>query len=70
MMDNIKRREAIKLLSCAAASTLIMPSLFTSPLNSIMKRVIPISGENLPVVGLGTWQTFNIGRNQKFKIYP
>jgi diketogulonate reductase-like aldo/keto reductase len=24
-------------------------------------RVIPSSGENLPVIGLGTWQTFDVG---------
>jgi len=27
----------------------------------IMKRVIPSSGEQLPVIGVGTWQTFDVG---------
>jgi len=29
-----------------------------------MKRIIPSSGEKLPVVGLGTWQTFDVGGDQ------
>lgn len=29
----------------------------------IMKRAIPSSGEKLPVVGLGTWQSFDVGEN-------
>jgi diketogulonate reductase-like aldo/keto reductase len=31
---------------------------------SIQKRPIPVSGEPLPVVGLGTWQTFDVGSEQ------
>ena len=30
---------------------------------SIQQRPIPRSGERLPVVGLGTWQTFDVGPN-------
>lgn len=29
--------------------------------SSVAKRVIPSSGEELPCVGLGTWQTFDVG---------
>jgi diketogulonate reductase-like aldo/keto reductase len=31
---------------------------------TILKRSIPSSGEKLPVVGLGTWQTFDVGENE------
>ena len=65
MLDSIKRREAIKLMGCVAATTLISPTLFASNSNTIMKRNIPSSGEELPVVGLGTWQTFDVGQNQE-----
>lgn len=65
MKYNIKRREAIKLIGCAAATTLITPSLYAINSNSIMKRIIPSSGEQLPVIGLGTWQTFDVGNNQE-----
>lgn len=29
--------------------------------NTILKRQIPASRENLPAIGLGTWQTFDVG---------
>ncbi len=29
--------------------------------NSMISRPIPGSGEMLPVIGLGTWQTFDVG---------
>ena len=31
--------------------------------DQLIQRVIPSSGEKLPVVGLGTWQTFDVGNN-------
>jgi aryl-alcohol dehydrogenase-like predicted oxidoreductase len=30
---------------------------------TIMKRTIPSSGETLPSIGIGTWQTFDVGAN-------
>jgi diketogulonate reductase-like aldo/keto reductase len=65
MKYNIKRREAIKLIGCAAATSLITPSLYAINSNTIMKRTIPSSGEKLPVIGLGTWQTFDVGNNKE-----
>jgi diketogulonate reductase-like aldo/keto reductase len=31
---------------------------------NILKRKIPATGESLPVIGLGTWQTFDVSENQ------
>ncbi|HAS44950.1 MAG TPA: aldo/keto reductase [Microscillaceae bacterium] len=33
--------------------------------NQLIQRVIPSSGEKLPVVGLGTWQTFDVGNDRQ-----
>ena len=30
----------------------------------IIQRPIPRTGESLPVIGLGTWQTFDVGKGQ------
>ena len=30
------------------------------PGDAMLKRVIPSSGESIPVIGMGTWQTFNV----------
>ncbi|MEQ9423053.1 MAG: aldo/keto reductase [Cyclobacteriaceae bacterium] len=45
------------LVGCLACSVPAMAE------EKIMKRAIPSSGEKLPVVGLGTWQSFDVGEN-------
>jgi diketogulonate reductase-like aldo/keto reductase len=47
--------------AAAAAAILDGPKLTTTPAASPRTRPIPSSGELLPVVGLGTWQTFDVG---------
>jgi len=34
-----------------------------APVTGLLKRPIPRSGELLPVVGIGTWRTFDVGPN-------
>jgi len=53
------RRENLQLLSWLGMSTTIPTWILAS--EPIMKRVIPSSGEQLPVIGVGTWQTFDVG---------
>jgi diketogulonate reductase-like aldo/keto reductase len=66
-MTGINRREAMGLLmataagfGCAAAHA-VPPSSGSGAMHS---RRIPSSGEMLPVIGLGTWQTFDVGAGQ------
>ena len=68
MKTHWNRREAIQLVGCATAATLILPSLWAFKTNSIMKRKIPSSGEDLPVVGLGTWQSFDVGNDKEQRL--
>jgi diketogulonate reductase-like aldo/keto reductase len=37
------------------------PFAFASPSDSVLTRPIPSTGERLPIVGLGSWITFNVG---------
>jgi diketogulonate reductase-like aldo/keto reductase len=56
MTAKMSRREAIALLAYGAAASQAFgkaPSMLTRP--------IPSSKERLPVIGLGTWQTFDVG---------
>ncbi|HEU4776002.1 MAG TPA: aldo/keto reductase [Telluria sp.] len=51
----MNRRDALY----AVAAGLTGVPAFAAP--SMMMRRVPSSGELLPVIGLGTWQTFNVG---------
>lgn len=64
-MKAISRREAIQLTGTGLGLTLLAPSLLAYENKQMMKRKIPSSGELLPVVGLGTWQTFDVDNNQE-----
>lgn len=64
-MKAISRREAIQLTGTGLGLTLLAPSLLAFENKQMMKRKIPSSGELLPVIGLGTWQTFDVGNNQE-----
>ncbi|HEY8650823.1 MAG TPA: aldo/keto reductase [Chthoniobacterales bacterium] len=68
----ITRREAARLI-CAGAAGLLWPigavrGKTTSESSTMLMRAIPSSVEKLPVIGLGTWQTFDVdltSENQK-----
>ncbi len=56
------RREVLKLLAGAPAMALI-PTAHAAA--SPLKRAIPKTGEMLHAVGLGTWQTFDVGEDRE-----
>jgi len=61
-MDSITRREAARLIAASTAG-LFLPSGAARAANQssrMLMRAIPSSGEKLPVIGLGTWQTFDV----------
>jgi len=60
MNGDISRREATRIIAGTAASVLVTR---TAPAQEakMMQRAIPSSGEKLPVIGLGTWQSFDVG---------
>ncbi len=48
----------------AAMGSLALPSLYAAtPPAPLLTRPIPSTGEQLPVIGLGSWITFNVGRD-------
>lgn len=56
----ITRRQAVATLGAAAAATILKPFSGWAQDQTITKA-IPSTGELIPVVGLGTWITFNVG---------
>jgi aryl-alcohol dehydrogenase-like predicted oxidoreductase len=56
------RRRTLQYLATVGATALLpMPSSAQTNDKSLINRKIPKSGEALPVVGIGTWQTFDVG---------
>src|SRR5687767_9405230 len=60
--NSISRRDMLRLLVAGGSLKLVLPGcLHAQGLGPILTRPIPSSGEQLPLVGLGTWITFNVG---------
>ena len=69
---DLNRRQILSLLGATGASLTLPQSLSAAP-SPLLTKPIPSSGERLPVVGMGTWITFNVGndvalRNQRVKV--
>ncbi len=56
---SMNRRTLLSIL----AAPLLRPLLSPYQAHSIITKRIPSSGESIPVVGLGSWITFNVGRD-------
>jgi len=61
MKQTLTRRQIIQLIGAVGVTALFSPNkLFASVTPKITKN-IPSSGEQLPVIGMGTWRSFNVG---------
>ncbi|MBP0614193.1 aldo/keto reductase [Jiella mangrovi] len=59
------RRTLLKGSAAIALSSLGLPAFAQAPVSSVLKKTVPSSGVELPVVGMGTWITFNVGNNRE-----
>jgi len=66
MRDKLRlsRREAAKIVALGSASLLLNSNPLNNSQEKMNKRLIPGTDEQLPVVGLGTWQTFDVGNSE------
>jgi len=58
-----RRRRTLGLLAGVPAALAMNPAM-PAP-DTLVTRPIPSSGERLPVIGLGTWQTFDVGGDER-----
>ncbi|MEX2123199.1 MAG: aldo/keto reductase [Woeseia sp.] len=58
--DNVCTRRDILRLAAAAGLPALSPALLAAEDEQMLTRKIPVSGEALPVIGLGTWQVFDV----------
>lgn len=64
-MSKMSRRNAARLIAAGTAGMAYrIPTsvaVATGDSSAMLARAIPSSGEKLPVIGLGSWQTFDVG---------
>ncbi|MCF0041732.1 aldo/keto reductase [Dyadobacter fanqingshengii] len=60
----ISRRDIIKSMGVSGCAMLLNPLLSHAKTNQkmMLQRAIPASGEKIPVIGLGSWQQFDVGQ--------
>ena len=56
---SLTRRDAVRILAALGGGAMLGGA--TPSHRSMLTRTVPSSGEQLPVIGLGTWQTFDVG---------
>ena len=59
------RRDMLAGLAGAGIGLSGLPAVAWSAETEILTKPIPSTGERLPVIGMGTWITFNVGENAK-----
>jgi len=59
-----RRRLFLRSLATAGLGAALWPAVGAAADDGILARAIPSSGERLPVVGLGSWITFNVGEDR------
>ncbi len=61
--EGFSRRDLLR-GALATGATALLPPVFAAKPASLRKRAIPGTGEPIPAVGLGTWQTFDVGESE------
>ena len=59
----LSRRSLLGFLSATSAAAMVWPLTGAAQPGPVATRPIPSTGEALPLVGLGTWITFNVGHD-------
>jgi aryl-alcohol dehydrogenase-like predicted oxidoreductase len=56
-----QRRRFLKTTALAGAALLAGPTRLAAATSTPITKPVPASGEQLPVIGMGSWQTFDVG---------
>lgn len=66
-MTHLSRRRLLRLLAAGAAGATLNPTA-ADVTPEMQKKPIPSSDEHIPVIGMGTWKTFNVGRDRQLRL--
>ena len=64
---NPARRKLLKSAAGICAGAMFASDHAVAGTGERVMKTIPSSGETLPVIGMGTWQTFNVGSNPQLR---
>ena len=64
-VHRLTRRQSLKLLAAAMAASLLPAFPGFAAGGGRLQKNIPNSNKALPVIGMGTWRTFNVGSDAK-----
>ena len=60
---SFSRRRLLRSLAATGAAAILAPATAPGQHRQVLTKPIPSTGEALPVVGLGSWITFNVGND-------
>ena len=66
-MSKPDRRTVLKSIAALGAVAQLGPGPASAATGPILTRAIPSTGEKLPVIGMGSWITFNVGKDKKLR---
>ncbi|GEN28389.1 oxidoreductase [Halovibrio variabilis] len=61
--NRITRRQSLKLMSATLAATMLPSVPLLANTGGIKKKAFAGADKKLPVIGMGTWRTFNVGND-------
>lgn len=65
MKNYFSRRQALKVIGTGLAAAWLAPRGLLAAPSGLLKKPLPGGSNKIPVIGLGTWQTFNVGSDTK-----
>jgi aryl-alcohol dehydrogenase-like predicted oxidoreductase len=63
-LGSASRRDILKCITATAAAVNLSPRVLMAASQDKITRKIPVSGEELSIIGVGSWQTFDISVNK------
>jgi diketogulonate reductase-like aldo/keto reductase len=68
MTTRLTRRHVLKLMGSGLAASMLAPWQPLVSKGRLWHKTIPATGETVPVIGMGTWRTFNVGADPELRL--